>query len=95
MSELDRLAEDVVRGGKVPGVTVAVVHGDVVVGSTAAGCADLATTSPITVDGACNLFSMTKIATATAAMILAERGALDLDAPAANYLGEAWPAGLG
>jgi CubicO group peptidase (beta-lactamase class C family) len=42
-------------------------------------------------DGACNWFSMTKIATATAAMMLAGGGALDLGAPVARYLGEAWP----
>jgi len=35
---------------------------------------------------------MTKIATATAAMMLAERGRLDLDAPVGQYLGDIWPA---
>jgi CubicO group peptidase (beta-lactamase class C family) len=34
---------------------------------------------------------MTKIATATAAMVLAEGGTLDLDAPVTRYLGEVWP----
>ena len=43
-------------------------------------------------DGACNWFSMTKIATATTAMILVDRGALDLDAPVADHLGDLWPA---
>ena len=48
----------------------------------------------MTLDGVCNWFSMTKIATATAAMILAESGSLDLDASVSSYLGEAWPVGL-
>ena len=34
---------------------------------------------------------MTKIATATAAMVLAERGAVDLGEPVAAYLGDLWP----
>ena len=94
MSDLNRLAEDVVRDGKVPGLAVAVVKGDQLVAASTAGCADLATKTPMTVDGACNWFSMTKIATATSAAILAEGGSLDLDAPVAGYLGGAWPAEL-
>lgn len=91
MSELDRLAGDNVRRHGLPGVAVAVVHADQVVASMAAGFADLANRTPMPADGACNWFSMTKIATATAAMMLAEGGALDLDAPVARYLGEIWP----
>ncbi len=92
MSELSRLAEDAIRTAKVPGVAVAVVDGDRVVGAAAAGSADLATGAPMTVDGAANWFSTTKIATATAAMILAEGGSLDLDTPVTTYLGDRWPA---
>ncbi len=91
MSELDRLAEETVRREQLPGLAVAVVHADQIVASAAAGFADLATRAPMSADSACNWFSMTKIATATAAMVLAEGGALDLDAPVARYLGEAWP----
>jgi CubicO group peptidase (beta-lactamase class C family) len=91
MSELDRLAEDAVRRQGLPGVAVAVVGAGQVVASAAAGLADLAARTPMPADGACNWFSMTKIATASAAVLLAEGGVLDLDAPVARYLGEAWP----
>jgi CubicO group peptidase (beta-lactamase class C family) len=89
--ELDRLAQDTVRRHHLPGVAITVVHADQVVASAAAGFADLATRTPMSADSACNWFSMTKIATATAAMMLAEGGALDLDAPVARYLGDVWP----
>jgi CubicO group peptidase (beta-lactamase class C family) len=91
MSELDRLAEDAVRRHNLPGVAVAVVRAGQVVASASAGFADLATRTPMSAGSACNWFSMTKIATATAAMVLAEGGAIDLDAPVARYLGETWP----
>lgn len=92
MSELDRLAEDAVRRHDLPGVAVAVVRAGQVVASATAGFADLATRTPMQADGGCNWFSMTKIATATTAMVLAEGGVLDLDAPVGRYLGGAWPA---
>ena len=37
---------------------------------------------------------MTKIATATAAMMLVDRGLLDLEAPVSEYLGAVWPSGF-
>jgi CubicO group peptidase (beta-lactamase class C family) len=71
MSELDRLAEDIVGRQNLPGVAVAVVHADQVIASAAAGLADPATGTPMSAGGACNWFSMTKIATATALLCLA------------------------
>src|SRR5215472_14787827 len=91
MSELHSLAEDAVQRHGLPGVAVAVVHAGQVVASGAAGFADLATRTPMSAGSAGNWYSMTKIATATAAMMLAEGGALDLDAPVGRYLGEVWP----
>jgi len=91
LSELDRLTGDAVRREMVPGIAVAVVDGDQVVGAAAAGTADLADAARMTVAGAANWFSMTKIATATAAVMLGEQGSLDLDAPVARYLGGSWP----
>jgi CubicO group peptidase (beta-lactamase class C family) len=91
MPGLDRLAEDAAGRQNLPGVAVAVVQAGQVIASAAAGFADLAARTPMSAGGACNWFSMTKIATATAAMVLAEGGALDLDAPVARYLGEVWP----
>jgi CubicO group peptidase (beta-lactamase class C family) len=85
---------DVVHRDQAPGVAVAVVSGGTIIASAAAGVADLACGTAMSPDGACNWFSMTKIATATAAMILVDRGRLDLDAPVSTYLGEAWPRGF-
>jgi CubicO group peptidase (beta-lactamase class C family) len=95
MSELTRIVEAVAGGPRqAPGVSVAVVRGDEVVASAAAGYADLASATPMSVGGACNWFSMTKIATATATMVLAEAGSLDIDARVGRYLGERWPSVL-
>jgi CubicO group peptidase (beta-lactamase class C family) len=52
------------------------------------GLADVGTGRPVTVHTTFLWFSMTKIVTATAAMMLADRGALDLDAPAAEHVPE-------
>jgi CubicO group peptidase (beta-lactamase class C family) len=91
MSGLHRLAEDTVSRQNLPGIAVAVVQAGQVIASAAAGFAGLANRTPMSAGSAGNWFSMTKTATATAAMMLAEGGALDLDAPVARYLGEVWP----
>jgi CubicO group peptidase (beta-lactamase class C family) len=89
------LADDVVARQAVPGLAVVVVGGDTPLTATAAGTADLHSGTPMSTAAACNWFSMTKIATATAAMMLVEQGRLDLDAPVAQYLGGMWPASFG
>jgi CubicO group peptidase (beta-lactamase class C family) len=86
--------EDVVRAVDAPGVAIAIVSGDSIVASGAAGMANLAHGIAMSPEGACNWFSMTKIATATAAMMLADRGRLDLEAPVSGYLGDLWPIGF-
>jgi CubicO group peptidase (beta-lactamase class C family) len=86
--------EDVVGGHDAPGVAIAVVSGGAIVASAAAGLANVACGNEMSPEGACNWFSMTKIATATAAMMLVDRGRLDLEAPVSAYLGEAWPSGF-
>jgi CubicO group peptidase (beta-lactamase class C family) len=90
--DLDRLLSGAVRERDLIGVGVAIVAGDTTVATSTAGVSDLASGTGMSADGACNWFSMTKIATATAAMMLAERGRLDLDAPVRHYLGDIWPA---
>jgi CubicO group peptidase (beta-lactamase class C family) len=89
---LQTLADEVVARRHVPGVAAVAVQGDTQVATVAAGVADLRAETPMTPDTAGNWFSMTKIATATAAMMLVERGELDLDAPVSEALGAAWPA---
>ena len=69
----------------VPGLSVAVVKGDRVVWAGGFGFADLASSLPASARTGYLWFSMTKIATATAVVRLAEEGRLDLDAPADEY----------
>ncbi len=77
--ELGRLLDSTVRKHDVPGMSAALVEGDTTVACSAVGLCNVASATPMSADAACNWFSMTKIATATAAMMLAERGRLDLD----------------
>ena len=74
-----------VRTGTVPGLSVSVVKGDRVVWARGFGFADLAASAPATPATSYLWFSMTKIATATAVVRLAEGGRLDLDAPVTDY----------
>ena len=69
----------------VPGLSVAVVKGDRVVWERGFGFADLAASTPAAPTTSYLWFSMTKIATATAVLKLAEDGSLDLDAPVTDY----------
>jgi CubicO group peptidase (beta-lactamase class C family) len=69
----------------VPGLSIAVVKGDNFAWARGFGMADLATSALATPQTSYLWFSMTKIATATAAVRLAEEGRLDLDAPADEY----------
>jgi CubicO group peptidase (beta-lactamase class C family) len=87
------LEQAAARGGA-PGVALTVVEGDAVVATAAYGAADLAAGAAMSPARAGNWFSMTKIATATAVMVLQDRGMLDLDAPVTELLGDRWPTGL-
>jgi CubicO group peptidase (beta-lactamase class C family) len=73
-------------GGAVPGVAVVVAGPEGVRAAGAAGLADIAARRPASPGMVCPWFSMTKVVTATAAVRLAERGVLDLDAPVAGYV---------
>src|SRR4051812_24365473 len=69
------------------GASVAVfVDGEPVV-DVWGGCADRERTTPWQRDTITNVFSVTKTMTALCALILADRGDLDLDAPVTRY----WP----
>jgi CubicO group peptidase (beta-lactamase class C family) len=67
----------------VPGLTVAVTDAQRLLVAEGFGCADLAARRPATSDTCYPWFSMSKIATATLAMRLADEGRLDLDGPVA------------
>ena len=71
--------------GHAPGVSVAVVQDGKLVWSGGFGMADLENSVPATADTVYRLGSISKPITATAALVLAERGQLDLDAPVQKY----------
>ncbi|PRY51709.1 CubicO group peptidase (beta-lactamase class C family) [Geodermatophilus tzadiensis] len=73
---------------RVPGVTVAVTDAERLLFAEGFGYADLAHRRPATTDTGYLWFSMSKIATATAAVRLAEQGRLDLDAPVSELVPE-------
>jgi CubicO group peptidase (beta-lactamase class C family) len=64
-----------------PGLAAAIVTADGAVEFVTSGLADIRTLRPVTAQTTFLWFSMTKIVTATAVMMLADLGALDLDAP--------------
>jgi CubicO group peptidase (beta-lactamase class C family) len=78
-------ARDVVHrliaGHSVPGLSIAVTDAARLLHAEGFGQADLAARRPVTTETRFLWFSMSKIATATAAMVLVDSGQLDLDAP--------------
>jgi len=90
-TELARRLDEAVRTHWLVGVSAALVVEGATVSSAAAGRADLRSGASMSAEAACNWFSMTKIATATAAMVLSDQGQLDLNAPVGEYLGDLWP----
>ena len=81
-SSLQRLVES----SKAPGVQYVHVSGDSVLFRFQAGRADVARGNAVTRATTFNGFSTTKTFTAVAVLQLAERGLVQLDAPAATYL---------
>lgn len=68
------------------GIGFALVEGGQTVLTDAVGWADAERQRPMTADSLQNIASITKTVTATAAMILVQRGMLDLDAPIEEHL---------
>lgn len=77
---------DLMARHRVPGLTVAVTDARRLLFAEGFGHADLAAERPATADTGYLWFSMSKIATATAAMRLADEGLLDLDAPVSDLV---------
>src|SRR3954467_5473413 len=69
----------------VPGLSVAVTGPSRLIYAEGFGRADVTGNRPATPDTAYLWFSMSKVATATVAVRLADEGALDLDAPVSDY----------
>lgn len=81
-----RIVEDFGRRNSIPGLSIAIVdrHGPRF--TAGYGHRDLATGEPATPDTTYLWFSLTKIVTASAALRLADDGALDLDAPITDFV---------
>ena len=82
------VVEDAIARRAPPGLAAAVVTADGRAEFVISGLADIRTLRPVTAQTTFLWFSMTKIVTATAAMMLADRGALDLDVPVIEHVPE-------
>lgn len=87
-ARIDEVLQAAVSAGAVPGVVATAAGPDEVIYEGAAGVRSTAGDDPITPDTMMRIASMTKMVTTTAALQLAERGGLSLDAPVGNYLPE-------
>lgn len=76
------------RLDRVPGVQLAILHGDDVVASHAFGAADLTSGEPLTTDDRFRIASHSKTFTATAIHALAKRGELRLDDRVASLVSD-------
>lgn len=85
---MDKLLQKTVAEGEAVGVSALVIHKNKEIYFNAAGFANREKELPMRRDTICRMFSMTKPITATAVMILAERGEIDLWDPVSKYLPE-------
>ncbi len=83
-----------VAAGELPSVAIGVLGDGEVLWQEALGWADREARRPATVETPYGLASLGKSITATAVLVLAERGALELDAPVNAVFGAAGPEGL-
>jgi serine beta-lactamase-like protein LACTB, mitochondrial len=92
---IDALVEEQIHTYNIPGLAIAVTRKNQIVFSRSYGLADLENQVRVTPATLFRIGSITKPITATAAMLLAERGQLDLDAPVQRYCpafpGKPWP----
>jgi methyl acetate hydrolase len=85
---IDRVLQQAVTAGEVPGVVAVAADGDGVIYQGAYGRRSLASDDAMTVDTVFRIASMTKAITATAAMQMVEAGKLSLDQPAGEVVPE-------
>jgi serine beta-lactamase-like protein LACTB len=84
-SQMESAISAFMAKSKAPGTSVAVVEDGKIVWSAGFGMADLENSVPATPQTLYRLASISKSLTATAAMLLWERGKLDLDVPVQKY----------
>ncbi|MBY0497049.1 MAG: beta-lactamase family protein [Cyanobacteria bacterium] len=85
-SPLDKVVADELQSTGTPGGVIAVVLGDRVIYTKAFGIANIETNEPVRPEMLFRLGSTTKMFTAAALVTLAERGAIDLNAPVGSYV---------
>ena len=85
-SGVSAAVKTMMRKGGVPGLSLAVVSSSGVLLAGGWGLADRSANRSASASTAYLWFSMTKIVTATAALRLADKGRLDLDAPVGEYV---------
>ena len=88
IAELQRLLDDTVADGYIPGAVLSVSIPGNQPWSGASGVADFQTGAPMEPETLVHLASITKMFTAVVVLQLAEEGKLDLDAPIGTYLPE-------
>ena len=82
---LERFVADAVEAGAPPSASVAVLHGTEVIYEKSFGYNDPDRAHATTPRSVYNLYSLSKIVTATVVMQLVEKGKIDLDAPISRY----------
>jgi CubicO group peptidase (beta-lactamase class C family) len=83
---LEKVAAEELRKTGAPGGAIAIVLGDRVIYTSGFGVASVETNEPVRPEMLFRLGSTTKMFTAAALVTLAERGALDLNAPVGSYV---------
>jgi methyl acetate hydrolase len=87
-SAIDRVLQDAVAAGAVPGVAAIAADRNGVIYEGAAGPKAAGSDDPLTVDTHFRIMSMTKMVATVAALQQVEKGTLNLDAPIADYCPE-------
>lgn len=87
-SPIDQVLQEAVDNGAVPNVVAIAADRDGVIYEGAAGPLTVGEPEPVSADSEFRLASMTKMVATVVALQLVEQGALDLDAPVADYCPE-------
>ena len=88
LSRLDRMCEEAIEEGKVPGIVALVARHGQIVYHKAFGTADQLARRPLQVTDIFRIASQTKAITSTAVMMLWEEGLFQLDDPIGKYIPE-------
>ena len=86
LSRLDDFLHRLTSSGKIPGWSMAVRRRSVLAYTSTGGCRDLAAGLPVEPGTLFRIYSMTKPVTAVAAMMLYERGDVELSDPVARFI---------